>query len=654
MRKNRWVLAAVLLPVLLLAAGCKETESTTVQTETPPGESVGERILATEDPVTIGEFRFSHKSGCYQAAIRLTILTEEKADIYYTTDGSNPLTSETAVKYDRCVMIEDPGDRPNVVSAVSPDLFDTANARRNAERTNYISSVSAPSDDEVDKCNVISVAAVYPDGTTSEVVTNTYFIGDMADHIQGLQESCEAAGTDLMVISMTMDYDDLFDPDTGIYVKGTMFEEAVQAILDSGESLKNDADAARRMDANYNMRGREWERATHIDIFEAGASDTTCVLQQNCGVRVQGNYSRSDLQKGFRFYARNEYSGDKNFNYALFGEDATDEKGETLEKFKTFILRNGGNCAFTTKWSDTYWQSLLTETACSTLCSRPAILYINGEYWGLYVMQEDYSADYFEDHYGVDKETVVLYKADAEKYESGYKLDLGDAPEGESDSYYYADLMNFFALHRDLKDEAAYDEFCMLVDPDSVLDYFAAELWINNKWDWPGKNWSMWRTTTIDESNPYADGRFRFTFYDMEFGGVSGASDASTNTIKEDNYKTYGMLDRNSGNIAVKCFFYLMSNEDFRADFVERLTQLSENEFEKDAALERLDYFKDVYEPLYDQFFARYDDIGSREGAVNGGYASYKCIYDFLQERENYIYKMVDFIDDYYENHYQE
>ena len=27
-----------------------------------------------------------------------------------------------------------------------------------------------------------------------------------------------------------------------------------------------------------------------------------------------------------------------------------------------------------------------------------------------------------------------------------------------------------------------------------------------------GKNWSMWRTTTVDPNNAYADGRFRFVY----------------------------------------------------------------------------------------------------------------------------------------------
>jgi len=47
---------------------------------------------------------------------------------------------------------------------------------------------------------------------------------------------------------------------------------------------------------------------------------------------------------------------------------------------------------------------------------------------------------------------------------------------------------------------------------------------------------------------------------------------------------------------------------------------------------------------LYEQFFERYPETGSAENALEGGYASSKCIRDFLNEREKYIQKMVDYI----------
>ena len=401
---------------------------------------------------------------------------------------------------------------------------------------------------------------------------------------------------------------------------------------------------ARSLDANYKRKGRAWEKEVRVSFMEAKADGLTEVLNQTCGVRIQGNYSRSDLQKGLRLYAREDY-GKKNFKYAFFGEDYVNEAGETMNKFKTLVLRNGGNCAFTSKYNDTFWQSLVTELDCGTQKSRPCVVYLNGEYWGLYILQEDYTDNHMENLYGVDKNDVVIYKGDAEALELGYKLDEGDIPEGEQESYYFKELLVFFETHENLVSEADYEEFCRLVDEQSVIDYFAVQCWINNKWDWPGKNWSMWKTISSDGAeDSYGDGRWRFLFYDMEFGGVSGGWDARTNTIKEDNYKPEGLLDFDTDNPAVLCFAYGMTNAGFRSQFNERLLSLSKGVFRKETALKRLAEFEAVYGPLFEQFFERYPKTGSKENALEGGYASSKCIREFIEEREKYVQTMVDYI----------
>lgn len=71
----------------------------------------------------------------------------------------------------------------------------------------------------------------------------------------------------------------------------------------------------------------------------------------------------------------------------------------------------------------------------------------------------------------------------------------------------------------------------------------------------------------MDPDNPYADGRWRLCFYDLDFGGVSGVEDIGTNTMAEDNYKKYGLLDKKTANPLVKMFVYLMSNDSFRQGF---------------------------------------------------------------------------------------
>ncbi len=596
--------------------------------------------------VTSGDsiLSLSKAGGVYEEEFTLKLSFDKGYEVYYTTDGSDPADSDTAIKYEKGIEIKDRSGDANVVSAVDTSLISTNFCKKNGK--DIVCYIEEPSDEAVDKCTALRFAVKDSAGRVVETAGATYFIGTAEEHIEGIEESCKASGASLAVISITMDYDDLFDSKNGIYVRGDVFEEAYQKFM--AEESRYSADDTRKVEANYSMRGREWEREAHIEFFEMDSESGEVVISQDCGIRVQGNYSRSDLQKGLRLYARSEY-GEGKFNHTVFGENLTNTAGEVIDEFDTLVLRAGGNCAFTCKYNDTYWQSLVGEMNVDTKASRPCVVYLNGEYWGLYILEEDYSDDYFEDHYGVEKDDVIVYKGDAESLSLGYKLDEGELPEGETnESYYFADLLEFFDSHSNLKSQEDYDEFAKLVDVDSVMDYFAVEVWINNKWDWPGKNWSMWKTVAVDSENPYADGRWRFSLYDIEFGGVSGASDAGTNTIKEDNYKPKGLLDMGTDNPAVLCFAYLMTNEGFRNEYCERLLSLSDTYLEKEIALAKLDEFEAVYEPLFDQFFNRYPGTGSTEDALNGGYASSSCIRDFLERRENNIQKMIDWVEKQY------
>ena len=74
----------------------------------------------------------------------------------------------------------------------------------------------------------VRAVAKNAEGEISEEANAVYFIGTMEEHIQGLAESCKASGQPLAVISLSMDYDDLFASDKGIYVKGDVFAKSVE------------------------------------------------------------------------------------------------------------------------------------------------------------------------------------------------------------------------------------------------------------------------------------------------------------------------------------------------------------------------------------------------------------------------------------------
>lgn len=658
------VIAAVSMTVSMIPTNGQAAARSISVKQTAKASEISENVQnaakqKAKDDTADAEITFSKASGTYEEAFQLEISGKEgDTALYYTTDGSDPSDpdNENRIPYqDGGIAITERSDDENVLSAIDPILFDGVNVTASKDGKSFKSTIQKPSKEAVDKCTVIKAAAQHADGTYSAVFTNTYFVGDMAEHITGISKSCEAAGKDLAVMSISMDADDLFDSTKGIYVKGDVFEKALQEYLAGGHRISEwkPSDTCRKLDANYKQKGKDWERKTHIDYFESNGTKTKCKLQQDCGIRIQGNYSRSDYQKSFRLYARDEY-GKKNFKYD-FWDNALDDQGKVIDKYKKIVLRNGGNCAFTTKFSDSYWQSLLQDIDCDNQSARPCVVYLNGEYWGVYILQDDFCGAYMENKHGVNKDDVVIYKGDAEAIQPlGYKLDEGELPEGVTDEdYYLKDLENFMSAHTDVKDQKDYDALAAMVDEDSIIDYFATEVWINNKWDWPGKNWSMWKSTVKDETNPYADGKWRFMVYDVEFGGISGSDDKRGNAIKESNLLKTGTADLDSVNHdkpPVRCFALMMTNEAFREKFIARMESFSTGMFEYNRAIEKADVFQGVYQPLLQQFFDRFPTNNgmTADKAINGDgwnvYGTLKAIRNFLNGRDKQVAKISSYI----------
>lgn len=69
---------------------------------------------------------------------------------------------------------------------------------------------------------------------------------------------------------------------------------------------------------------------------------------------------------------------------------------------------------------------MLTDKNFTTQCSKPCMLYLNGEYWGLYNLTEKYSDKYIEEKFGVDNNNVIVYK--------DLEIDEGEAldPDGKA------------------------------------------------------------------------------------------------------------------------------------------------------------------------------------------------------------------------------
>jgi hypothetical protein len=108
------------------------------------------------------------------------------------------------------------------------------------------------------------------------------------------------------------------------------------------------------------------------------------------GARIHGGYSRVFPQKSFRLYADHDYDENKKFKYDLFPNQAYDINGEHIDSFSRLILRGGGNDFFGVMFRDEVIQSLVSHLNIPTQAYRPSVVFLNGEYWGIYNIRERY------------------------------------------------------------------------------------------------------------------------------------------------------------------------------------------------------------------------------------------------------------------------
>ncbi len=540
---------------------------------TPGAENTEDAVVkALESP------SFSRESGAFTDSFELTISAPDGAKIYYTTDGSTP--TEKSTEYTGAITVKNRTSEPNVLAAMDKRLFTD---RYGSGRPTV----------NVDKATVIRAIAV-KDGLISAASTASYFVGITNETY-----------SNVAIMSIVTDSDNLFDSATGIY-----------------------------MLQNVDNRGKEWERPVHIDFIE----NNTSVLSQDCGMRIQGGYSRSDYQKSLRFYARESYGADK-FDYPLIPNVMSrDGEGRAVDSFEKFVLRNGGNDSNYVKFKDTMLQSMVSEMDFATQSGRPCIAFINGEYWGLYTLQEDYTDDYVKSHYDVKKKNVVIVKPDSQN-NNVPKVDEGE----DTDLVLWTDTINWMNSC-DLTDQAQYEKFKTMFDVNSLADYFAVETYITNE-DWSGKNWCVWRSREADDKNPdYSDCKWRFMLYDTEMGAYLWGNRGES----PQNNKLYQIYEsgKNSNEPVTVILYKAMQNSEFKNLLKNSMREVAQK-YDKEIYKSTLESYKASYYPNLKKYYERFptgSDMWSADQCI-GWMNDFFLGTNSLPARQDYYETMLRTID---------
>lgn len=373
-------------------------------------------------------------------------------------------------------------------------------------------AVAAPDDDdfpelilEVEHTTLVRTLVTAPGHAASEVSTFSYLLIDdilgQGSAPAGLPTTWAGAGQtavtgdyemdpevvedqpvelreglrDIPVISVVLDPDDLWHPDTGIYIHST-------------------------------QRGRAWERTSSVEFIEPDGESH----QTTCGVRVHGYGWRphaNTRKHSLRLEFRSEY-GPSRLEWPLFPDAPVD-------RFDSIVLRAQGSRG----WQDfrdpeqaLYVRDAFARDTAFDMGKQDghatyAHLFLNGLYWGLYMPVERPDADFAAERFG----------GDADDWDAiNRRTVTNEAIDGTLDAY--EELLR--RSDADLSTPEGYAAIDEMLDLDDLIDYMLIHQYTTNR-DGP----EQFSHNNMRGVRRRLDGeRFRFFVWDMEYS-LWGAED---------------------------------------------------------------------------------------------------------------------------------
>jgi hypothetical protein len=395
-------------------------------TPTPGTRNIGGYIDVVADP------EFSQRRGFYNAPFSVSITTEtEGAVIYYTLTGSEPGT------------ISERGQRMD---------------------STYTGPLS------ITKTTCIRAQATKAGWKSSNIVTCSYiFLDDVIEQPRYPEGFPTSWGHNR--VDYQMDPDVVYDPAYAPTIK-----EDLKTIPSIVIAIDNDDffSAERGIYANAERRGIEWERNASIEWIDP-VKDID--FQVNAGLRAHGGVGRSSsvAKHSLRILFKNEY-GPSQLKFPLF-ED-TDVKS-----FDSLVLRASWNYSYfgdstycegigtdhAQYLRDQYVRDTVRDLGGLVPYGRHVHLYINGLYWGLYIITERPDDGFAANHLGGKKEDYEVLKAS-----NGTPLDIiaGDRNAWNT-------LFNMAS--QNLSSTAAYESIQQYVDVPAMIDYLLMIYYVGSR-----------------------------------------------------------------------------------------------------------------------------------------------------------------------------
>lgn len=314
------------------------------------------------------------------------------------------------------------------------------------------------------------------------------------------------------------------------------------------------------------VQGNAWntelEVVSYAELYEDGKS-----FSIPCGFKLFGGSTRGMSKKSFALKFRSQY-GASHLNYQVF-------ENRDYSQYDTLVLRSGSQDSEFALIRDILATSLVDGvTNLKVQAYKSVILYINGNYWGVYNIREKVDEDFIGNNCNVDREKSNIVRID------------NQLSAGTIDDYRY--VVNYLNTH-DMRNSSNYEYIKTKLNIESFADFWAAENWVSNN--------DIINTRFY--SHPDVDsGRINMIFYDLDYAMWNKRTDYFSFAVQ-----TEGMSDF---HVSTEMMRSLIRSEQFQKNFLERISYQLENVWNEERVLERIDEIYNDLKPEMERNQARW------------------------------------------------
>jgi hypothetical protein len=317
----------------------------------------------------------------------------------------------------------------------------------------------------------------------------------------------------------------------------------------------------------YEQNFKEREIPVHFEFFETDGSPG---FNLDAGLSLTGQASLYYPQKSFTI-ATDDRFGTDDLTYQIFPQ-------RELNTFTSLYLRNAGVPDHrSTFFRDALLHTLvLNKMDLDCQAYRPAVIFLNGAYWGILNIRDKINKDYIGSLHNLNPDDVDLLE-----YESNINPTV---MEGQPDNYY---AFYDYVTDHDLSLTENYRYLETWMDIDEFINYQICEIYCDNVF-WADQNVRMWRERKEDK-------KWRWVLYDADYGfGMPNQRSAgyTNNTLK---FAT----SSNSGDPFIPplwstvLFRKLLLNPEFKIKFIQRFASYLNSVFHPDTVVALIDQIQD-------------------------------------------------------------